>query len=144
MTPPTSANARIATNSGIHVFPICATSGVDSPTYAVSNFSCAAVHGICWTTTRMVGFCLSNSGMRAATCSPSEPNDQKVRTSRGTAARPRAARASLGQPSSRESSACQPAPHMFIALHDAPHELAAMVLNHRHDWSLIDAEVVHV
>src|SRR5439155_965180 len=66
-----------ATNSGTHVLPSWATSGVALPTYAVSSFSCAAVQGICCTRTRMPGFSRSNAGISSATTSPSRPSPQK-------------------------------------------------------------------
>ncbi len=71
-----SSSAPMATISGIQVLPIWAMSGTDSPTYAVSSFSCAAVQGICCTVTLMPGFCRSNSGIMSATTSPSRPRPQ--------------------------------------------------------------------
>ena len=43
------SSAPSTTSSGIQVLPTCTTSGIAPPTYAVSSFSCAALHGICWT-----------------------------------------------------------------------------------------------
>ena len=89
--PPAPSAPSAPANSGIHVLPNCATSGVDLPTCAVSSFSCAALHGICWTRTRMPGCSRSNCGTSFATCSPSAPIAQnRIVTSRAPSARPHA------------------------------------------------------
>jgi hypothetical protein len=48
---PSGSSERSASNSAIQVLPSCATSGVARPTCEVSSFSCAAVHGICCSST---------------------------------------------------------------------------------------------
>src|SRR6266511_3230327 len=142
-------------------------SGVASPTKAVRSFSCAALHGICWTTTRMEGLRRSKSGMSAATRSPSAPRAQNwscSRTSRRSAQdtnakckmqnakshRPTfcilhfAFCISVLQPPAREPRPLQPPYHVRIPPHHAPHQPAPVVLDHRHDRSFVDAEVVDV
>src|SRR5258708_14790007 len=51
-------------------------------------------------------------------------------------------RSSALQPAAREPRALEAAPDMRILPHRAPHEVAAMVLDHGDDRSLVDAEIV--
>src|SRR6266705_553300 len=158
-----------ATNSGTHVLPSWATSGVALPTYAVSSFSCAAVQGICCTRTRMPGFSRSNAGISSATTSPSRPSPQKSSTTPPAAGRQPARAAmktaatrhfSLGtssreftrdasqapahEPPAREPRPAQPARDVRVGTQQLPHEPRAVVLGHREHRSFIDAEVIGV
>ena len=129
-------------------------SGVASPAKAVSNFSCAEIHGICWTSTRMPGLSRSNSGTKLATTSPSRPIAQKRTTSRWSrsphpASRTRSRRtgsrrAAHPQPAAGEAGPLEPAPDVRIAAHHLPDEAAAVIFDHRQDRPLVDAEIIGV
>src|SRR5678816_2284338 len=58
--------------------------------------------------------------------------------------RARLLRRRLRQPTAGEARALQAATNVRIALHQLPDETAAIVLDHRHDRALVDAEVVAV
>src|SRR5687767_7375800 len=153
------SSASSATNSGTHVLPSMAMSGVASPTNAVSSFSCAAVHGICCTRTRTPGFSRSNSCTSCATTSPSRPiaqsrmvsasvrlddvhpADRDATSTRLLIARPTL---SLIKPTSGETRSLQAGLDVGVRAHHPPDEPRAVVLDHRDDRSLVDAEVIGV
>src|SRR5438105_2290164 len=136
-------------------------SGVASPANAVRSFSCAAVHGSCWTLTRMPGLVCSNSGSSLATTSPSRPIAQNRRTVSSDADGPQPAASAkattiekslmnalgaclitwLGEPAAREAGPLQAAPEIGILAHDAPDQRAPVVFDHGEDRSLVDPEV---
>src|SRR5262245_17734999 len=126
-------------------------SGVTSPANAVSNFSCAAVHGSCWTLTRMPGCARSNSGSSAATTSPSRPMAQKRSTTseEDVRAQPPAIRSAAttpqattldsvgrrlltwcGEPTTREAGLLEASSQVRVLAHDAPDERSPVVLDH--------------
>src|SRR5262249_6403255 len=161
------SSAFSATSSGIQVFPSWHRSGVESPANAVSNFSWAAVQGSCCSFTRMVGWSRSKSRSSSATTSLSRPMAQKRTTvsradgesdgesqpgvSASVAARPRsAARNSAvrelltgaGEPPTREAGFLEATTQIRVLAHHAPDQGATIVLHHRQDHALVDAEVV--
>src|SRR5215831_13067390 len=99
------------------------TSGSDPPTKAVSSFSWAADQGTCCATTRTPGFSRSKSRTISCTTSPSRPIAQK-----------------------RSGALCRAerAHDVRVAAHGPPHQPGPVVLDHRQDRTLIDAEVVGV
>src|SRR5262249_36407701 len=118
----------------------------------------------------MSGRSRRNSWISSAATSPSRPTAQKLTVSEPCVRRvqPRGAAASgaiasivcrrvtielrtrllrrrrLCEPAAGEARALQSAPDVRIALHELPDEAAAIVLDHRHDRALVDAEVVGV
>src|SRR5262245_6008269 len=143
-------------------------SGVASPTKAVRSFSWAAVHGSCCTTTRTPGCVRSNSGRSAVTTSPSLPIAQNRRTTspdddmrqpattvrKATRAASRSGLVNRGfsrasslccrEPAARKTGLLETTSHIGVLAGDTPDHLAPVVLDHRHDRSLVDAEIVLV
>src|SRR5689334_17307676 len=150
-------SASSATNSGIQVLPSWQMSGVESPANAVRSFSCAALHGNCWTSTLMPGCVRSKSATSSATTSPSRPIAQKrtvFALSRGAQPATRNSAAARiqpgneargtpallhrgGEPPSLESREREALPQVRILAHDVPDHRAAIVLDHREDGALI-------
>src|SRR5215470_6271468 len=104
----------------------------------------------------MFGLARSNSGSSWATTSPSRPMAQKRRTvsradhepqpvasvSVATRARRTALLTGTGEPTTREAGLLEAPTQVRVLAHHAPDERATVVLDHRQDHALIDAEVV--
>src|SRR5437762_1814346 len=113
----------------------------------------------------MSGLRRSNSGIMSETTSPSRPRPQKITCSRGSRARAvqdvnakckmqNAKTAvqfcilhfafciSLTQPASGKSGTLQSLHDMRVLPHRPPHQSAPVILDHGHDRTFVDAEVV--